>query len=185
SDISYSEQTKMLIDSTSSFTLLILVSVFGLYLLMFARFNDLMLSFIILIGGIPAALSIALLSLYFTQGGLNIYTQISLITLAGLMTKHSVLLCSAMHQKGQGGIKAIVIGAISRIRAILITSLAMSIGLLSLFFDSGNYANSRFQMAMVLVTGIAVGSILTLYVTPLLYYARFCRIYKWKKYSHI
>lgn len=169
SDISYSEQTKMLIDSTSSFTLLILVSVFGLYLLMFARFNDLMLSFIILIGGIPAALSIALLSLYFTQGGLNIYTQISLITLAGLMTKHSVLLCSAMHQKGQGGIKSIVTGATSRIRAILITSLAMSIGLLSLFFDSGNYANSRFQMAMVLVTGIAVGSILTLYVTPLLY----------------
>ncbi|MDN3031079.1 MAG: efflux RND transporter permease subunit [Candidatus Tisiphia sp.] len=116
----------------------------------------------------PAALSIALLSLYFTQGGLNIYTQISLITLAGLMTKHSVLLCSAMHQ-GKGGIKSIVTGATSRIRAILITSLAMSIGLLSLFFDSGNYANSRFQMAMVLVTGIAVGSILTLYVTPLLY----------------
>ncbi|WP_375359534.1 efflux RND transporter permease subunit [Candidatus Tisiphia endosymbiont of Neophilaenus lineatus] len=97
------------------------------------------------------------------------YTQISLITLAGLMTKHSVLLCSAMHQKGQRTLKTIVTAATSRIRAILITSLAMSIGLLSLFFDNGNYANSRFHMAIVLVIGIVIGSILTLYVTPLLY----------------
>ncbi len=172
SNIIYNEQTKMLIDSTSSFTLLILISVFGLYLLMFAYFNDLTLSFVILGGGIPVALSVAFLGLYFTQGGLNIYTQISLITLAGLMTKHSVLLCSAIHQRkkeGQKTLKAIVKGAVSRIRAILITSLAMSIGLLSLFFDSGNYANSRFQMAIVLVTGIVAGSILTVYMTPLLY----------------
>ncbi|WP_341751300.1 efflux RND transporter permease subunit [Candidatus Tisiphia endosymbiont of Piscicola geometra] len=169
SDISYSEQTQILIDSTSSFTVLILLSVLGLYLLMFARFNDSILSLFILVGGIPAALSVALLSLYFSQGGLNIYTQISLITLAGLMTKHSVLLCSAMHQKGQRTLKTIVTAATSRIRAILITSLAMSIGLLSLFFDNGNYANSRFQMAIVLVIGIVIGSILTLYVTPLLY----------------
>jgi multidrug efflux pump len=110
-----------------------------------------------------------MLSLYLTQGGLNIYTEISLITLAGLITKHSVLLCSAIYQKQQEGemyLKAIIAGSVSRIRAILITSLAMSIGLLSLFFDIGNYSNSRFQMAIVLVTGIVSGSILTVYILP-------------------
>jgi len=162
----------MLIDSTSSFTILITIAVLGLYLLMFGRFNNLVISLIILVGGIPAALSVAMLSLYFTQGGLNIYTEISLITLAGLITKHSVLLCSAIYQKQQEGemyLKAIVAGSVSRIRAILITSLAMSIGLLSLFFDTGNYSNSRFQMAMVLVTGIVAGSILTVYIVPCFY----------------
>ncbi len=102
----------------------------------------------------------------------NIYTEISLITLAGLITKHSVLLCSAIYQKQQEGemyLKAIVAGSVSRIRAILITSLAMSIGLLSLFFDTGNYSSSRFQMAIVLVTGIVAGSILTVYIVPCFY----------------
>jgi multidrug efflux pump subunit AcrB len=168
-NIIYTDQTQMLIDSTSSFTILITIAVLGLYLLMFGRFNNLVISLIILVGGIPAALSVAMLSLYFTQGGLNIYTEISLITLAGLITKHSVLLCSAIYQKQQEGqmyLKAIIAGSVSRIRAILITSLAMSIGLLSLFFDIGNYSNSRFQMAMVLVTGIVAGSILTVYILP-------------------
>lgn len=171
-NIIYTDQTQMLIDSTSSFTILITIAVLGLYLLMFGRFNNLVISLIILVGGIPAALSVAMLSLYFTQGGLNIYTEISLITLAGLITKHSVLLCSAIYQKQQEGemyLKAIIAGSVSRIRAILITSLAMSIGLLSLFFDTGNYSNSRFQMAMVLVTGIVAGSILTVYIVPCFY----------------
>jgi multidrug efflux pump subunit AcrB len=171
-NIIYTDQTQMLIDSTSSFTILITIAVLGLYLLMFGRFNNLVISLIILVGGIPAALSVAMLSLYFTQGGLNIYTEISLITLAGLITKHSVLLCSAIYQKQQEGemyLKAIIAGSVSRIRAILITSLAMSIGLLSLFFDIGNYSNSRFQMAMVLVTGIVAGSILTVYIVPCFY----------------
>ena len=171
-NIIYTDQTQMLIDSTSSFTILITIAVLGLYLLMFGRFNSLVISLIILVGGIPAALSVAMISLYFTQGGLNIYTEISLITLAGLITKHSVLLCSAIYQKQQEGemyLKAIVAGSVSRIRAILITSLAMSIGLLSLFFDTGNYSNSRFQMAIVLVTGIVAGSILIVYIVPCLY----------------
>ena len=171
-NIIYTDQTQMLIDSTSSFTILITIAVLGLYLLMFGRFNNLVISLIILVGGIPVALSVAILSLYFTQGGLNIYTEISLITLAGLITKHSVLLCSAIYQKQQEGemyLKAIIAGSVSRIRAILITSLAMSIGLLSLFFDTGNYSNSRFQMAMVLVTGIVAGSILTVYIVPCFY----------------
>ena len=171
-NIIYTDQTQMLIDSTSSFTILITIAVLGLYLLMFGRFNNLVISLIILVGGIPVALSVAMLSLYFTQGGLNIYTEISLITLAGLITKHSVLLCSAIYQKQREGemyLKAIIAGSVSRIRAILITSLAMSIGLLSLFFDTGNYSNSRFQMAMVLVTGIVAGSILTVYIVPCFY----------------
>lgn len=171
SNISYTPQTETLIESASFFTMLISIGVFGLYLLMFARFNTLLMPVVIL-GGIPVALGVALLSLYLTGGSLNIYTEISLITLAGLITKHSVLLCSAIKEyqdKGRSVIKAVLFGSVSRVRAILITSSAMSIGLVSLFFDTGNYANSRFQMAMVLVTGIVIGSILTLYVIPLLY----------------
>lgn len=116
---------------------------------------------VVILGGIPVVLGVALLILYLTGGSLNIYTEISLITLAGLITKHSVLLCSAIKEyqdKGRSVIKAVLFGSVSRVSAILITSSAMSIGLVSLFFDTGNYANSRFQMA-----------ILTLYVIPLLY----------------
>lgn len=66
-------------------------------------------------------------------------------------------------------ISSIISGSKSRIRAI-ITTLAMSIGLISLFFDNGNYANSRFQIATILVMGIVFGSISVLYSCPILYF---------------
>lgn len=172
SSISYSEKTKTLIELSEFFTLFILVALIGLYLLMYARFNNFLMPIIIL-GSVPVCISFSLWGLYLIAGSFNIYTTLSLVTLMGLMTKHCVLLCSAIDSCQKSGfslINSIISGSKSRIRAIMITSLAMSIGLISLFFDNGNYANSRFQIATVLVTGIVFGSILVLYSCPILYF---------------
>ncbi|MBK2025363.1 efflux RND transporter permease subunit [Francisella philomiragia] len=172
SNISYSTKTKTLIELSQFFSLFIVVAVVGLYLLMYARFNSFIMPIIVL-GSIPICLSFSLWGLYFTLGSFNIYTTLSLVTLMGLMTKHCLLLCSAIDGYQKSGfnlIKAIISGSKSRVRAIMITSLAMTIGLISLFFDNGNYANSRFQIATVLVIGIVFGSILVLYSSPILYF---------------
>ena len=172
SSISYSEKTKTLIELSEFFILFISVALIGLYLLMYARFNSLFMPFIIL-GSLPVCISFSLWGLYLIAGSFNIYTILSLVTLMGLMTKHCVLLCSAIDSREKSGsnfISSLINGSKSRIRAIMITSSAMSIGLASLFFDSGNYANSRFQIATVLVTGIVFGSIVILYSCPILYF---------------
>lgn len=172
SSISYSEKTKTLIELSEFFTLFILVALIGLYLLMYARFNSFLMPVIIL-GSVPVCISFSLWGLYLIAGSFNIYTTLSLVTLMGLMTKHCVLLCSAIDNCQKSGlslISSIINGSKSRIRAIMITTLAMSIGLISLFFDNGNYANSRFQIATILVMGIVFGSILVLYSCPILYF---------------
>lgn len=139
---------------------------------MYARFNSFLMPVIIL-GSVPVCISFGLWGLYLIAGSFNIYTILSLVTLMGLMTKHCVLLCSAIDNRQKSGfslISSIISGSKSRIRAIMITTLAMSIGLISLFFDNGNYANSRFQIATILVMGIVFGSILVLYSCPILYF---------------
>ena len=183
STISYTDQTLTLIESESFFIKLIAMGIIGLYLLMFARFNMLSMPLVIL-SAIPPSISVSLISLYLSKGSLNIYTEISILTLAGLITKHSVLICSAIKSKNTlDGIRNIISGTTSRIRAILITSSAMSIGLISLFFDTGNYANSRFQMAVVLVSGIVLGSIIVVYVVPVMFFL-VMKLVKKRKNSH-
>ncbi|MFV9984681.1 MAG: efflux RND transporter permease subunit [Francisella endosymbiont of Hyalomma asiaticum] len=118
-------------------------------------------------------LSFSLWGLYLIAGSFNIYTTLSLVTLMGLITKHCVLLCSVIdncQKYGLSFISSIINGSKSRIIAIMITTLAMSMGLISLFFDNGNYANSRFQIATILVMGIVFCSILVLYSCSILYF---------------
>lgn len=118
-------------------------------------------------------LSFSLWGLYLIAGSFNIYTTLSLVTLMGLITKYCVLLCSVIdncQKYGLSFISSIINGSKSRIRAIMITTLAMSMGLISLFFDNGNYANSRFQIATILVMGIVFCSILVLYSCSILYF---------------
>lgn len=170
-NITYTKQTQVLIDSIASFTMLILIGTLGIYLLMYAYYNDLWIPWLI-ISTIPITIGSSLLALYVFNGSMNIYTEVSMITLAGIITKHGVLLCSSIKDKlstGKSIIRAAVEGSAERLRPILITSLAMSIGLVALFFNEGNYANSRFQIATTLVVGIVFGSLLTLYITPVLY----------------
>ena len=114
----------------------------------------------------------ALAALYFTGGTLNVFSQIGLVTLVGLITKHGILIVEfANHRQGEGRsrIEAVTDAAVMRLRPILMTTGAMVLGALPLALASGAGAESRQQIGWVIVGGMTVGTLLTLFVIPAVY----------------
>ncbi|WP_109859317.1 efflux RND transporter permease subunit [Aggregatibacter segnis] len=104
---------------------------------------------------------------------LNIYSQVGLITLVGLITKHGILMCEVAKEEqlnhGRSRIDAITHAAKVRLRPILMTTAAMIAGLVPLLYATGAGAVSRFSMGIVIVSGLAVGTLFTLFVLPVIY----------------
>ena len=104
---------------------------------------------------------------------LNIYSQVGLITLVGLITKHGILMCEVAKEEqlnhGKNRIEAITEAAKIRLRPILMTTAAMIAGLIPLLYATGAGAVSRFSMGIVIVSGLAVGTLFTLFVLPVIY----------------
>lgn len=104
---------------------------------------------------------------------LNIYSQVGLITLVGLITKHGILMCEVAKEEqlhhGKSRFEAIVHAATIRLRPILMTTAAMIAGLIPLLFASGPGAIARFSMGIVIVAGLAIGTLFTLFVLPVIY----------------
>ena len=114
----------------------------------------------------------ALAALYFTGGTLNVYSQIGLVTLIGLITKHGILIvdfANRMQEEGRTRLDAIVEGATLRLRPILMTTFAMVLGAVPLVLASGAGAESRMQIGWVIVGGMTLGTLLTLFVVPTVY----------------
>jgi len=115
----------------------------------------------------------ALLPLFFWVASLNIYTQIGLVTLIGLISKHGILMVSFANElqrsedldRGQ----AILHAARVRLRPILMTTAAMVVGLVPLLTASGAGAASRFSIGVVVVAGMSIGTLFTLFVLPAVY----------------
>ncbi len=126
---------------------------------------------------VPLAISGALVALAWThvsgETSLNIYSQVGLITLVGLITKHGILMCEVAKEeqitKGISKEEAIVNGATMRLRPILMTTSAMIAGLIPLLFASGAGAASRYNIGLVIVAGLAIGTLFTLFVLPVIY----------------
>ncbi len=150
--------------------------IFGLalcfiYLVLAAQFESFIDPFIILLS-VPLALAGALLTLTIFGGTLNIYSQIGLITLVGLISKHGILIVEFSNQlrhKGYAVIDAVTEAAVLRLRPILMTTGAMVLGSLPLVFAGGAGAESRHQMGLVIVGGLVFGTLLTLFVVPTIY----------------
>ncbi|WP_439236384.1 efflux RND transporter permease subunit [Lonepinella koalarum] len=133
----------------------------------------------VILVSVPLALSGALLtlnvlSLFGVEGvTLNIYSEVGLITLVGLITKHGILMCEvAMEEqlhRGASRIDAIKLAARQRLRPILMTTAAMIAGLVPLLYASGAGAVMRFSMGVVIVAGLAIGTLFTLFVLPVIY----------------
>ncbi|MEN5206545.1 efflux RND transporter permease subunit [Stenotrophomonas terrae] len=127
---------------------------------------------------VPLAAFGALIALFFGFGTLNIYTQIGLVTLIGLIAKHGILIVEFANaqQRSQGldRTAAVLAAARTRVRPILMTTAAMVGGLLPLLFATGAGAGSQRAIAVVLVSGLIVGTTFTLFVLPAVY-ARFAR----------
>ncbi len=104
---------------------------------------------------------------------LNIYSQVGLVTLVGLITKHGILMCEVAKEEqlnnGLSRFEAIVHSATIRLRPIMMTTAAMVAGLIPLLFAVGAGAIARFSMAMVIVAGLSIGTMFTLFVLPVIY----------------
>jgi multidrug efflux pump len=143
-----------------------------IYLVLAAQYESLKDPFIILIT-VPLSICGALLPLALGWASLNIYTQIGLVTLIGLISKHGILMVEFANElqekEGLNRIAAIHKAAQIRLRPVLMTTAAMVVGLVPLLFAKGAGANSRFGLGVVIVSGMMIGTVFTLFVLPTVY----------------
>lgn len=104
---------------------------------------------------------------------MNIYSQVGLITLVGLITKHGILICEVAKEEqllhGMNRMQAVMQAAKVRLRPILMTTAAMIAGLIPLLYAAGAGAAQRFSIGIVIVAGLAIGTLFTLFVLPVIY----------------
>ncbi|MET0345628.1 MAG: efflux RND transporter permease subunit [Casimicrobiaceae bacterium] len=142
-----------------------------IYLVLSAQFESFVDPFIILLS-VPLSMTGALLTLFLFGGTLNIYSQVGLVTLVGLISKHGILIVEFSNQlraKGESITQAVVDAAAQRLRPILMTTGAMVLGALPLARAVGAGAESRIPIGLVIVGGLLVGTFLTLFVVPTAY----------------
>ncbi|WP_210444275.1 efflux RND transporter permease subunit, partial [Vibrio crassostreae] len=154
-----------------------LYATFGLalaiiFLVLAIQFESLKDPLVIMVS-VPLAICGALIALAWGAATMNIYSQVGLITLVGLITKHGILICEVAkeeqlhHHKTR--IEAVMEAAKVRLRPILMTTAAMIAGLIPLMYASGAGAAQRFSIGIVIVAGLAIGTIFTLFVLPVIY----------------
>jgi multidrug efflux pump len=142
-----------------------------IYLVLAAQFESFRDPFIIMLT-VPLSMTGALAALYFSGSTLNVYSQIGLVTLVGLITKHGILIVEFANQlqaAGRSVREAVVEAAVLRLRPILMTTGAMVLGAVPLALAYGAGAESRKPIGWVIVGGLLLGTLLTLYVVPTVY----------------
>ena len=142
-----------------------------IYLVLSAQFESFINPFVIMLS-VPLSMTGALVTLWLAGGTLNIYSQVGLVTLVGLITKHGILIVEFSNQlrdKGEPMMQAVIDAATMRLRPILMTTGAMVLGALPLALASGAGAESRTQIGWVIVGGMTFGTFLTLFVVPTAY----------------
>lgn len=157
--------------SGSEIYFVFVLSLFFIYLVLSAQFESFTTPSVIMLS-VPLSMTGALFTLWVTGGTLNIYSQVGLITLIGLITKHGILIVEFTNQlRAQGNdlTTAVIEAATLRLRPILMTTGAMVVGALPLALATGAGAESRSQIGWVIVGGMAFGTVLTLFVVPVAY----------------
>ncbi len=142
-----------------------------IYLVLAAQFESFVSPFVIMLS-VPLSMTGALFALWITGGTLNIYSQVGLITLVGLITKHGILIVEFSNQlraQGEDMMTAVINSATLRLRPILMTTGAMVLGSVPLALATGAGAESRTQIGWVIVGGMSFGTLLTLFVVPVAY----------------
>jgi multidrug efflux pump len=164
-------QSRDYAESSSSLIFAFIFAIILIYLVLAAQFESLIDPFIILLT-VPMAVTGALLSLWITHQSINIFSQIGIIMLIGLITKNGILIVEFANQRKHEGLKvrdAVVSAAASRFRPILMTTLAMIFGTLPIALSLGTSSGSRTSLGIVVVGGLVFAGILTLYVIPSVY----------------
>jgi multidrug efflux pump len=157
--------------SSGSLAVVFVLSLLFIYLVLAAQFESFVDPLIIMLS-VPLSMLGALLALKFTGGTLNVFSQIGLITLVGLITKHGILIvefANQLREQGAEKLAAVKQSAALRLRPILMTTGAMVLGALPLALASGAGAESRQQIGWVIVGGMSLGTLLTVFVVPTMY----------------
>ncbi|HNI31627.1 MAG TPA: efflux RND transporter permease subunit [Chitinophagales bacterium] len=158
-------------ESSSNTMFALILALVLIYLVLAAQFESFIDPFIIMMT-VPLALAGALLSLWIFGQTLNIFSQIGMIMLIGLVTKNGILIVEFANQsraKGMGKSEAVAYAAVMRLRPILMTSLAMALGAVPIAIAFGAGSTSRVSLGIVIIGGIMFSLILTLFVVPAIY----------------
>ena len=142
-----------------------------IFLVLAAQFESFIDPLVIMVS-VPLSMIGALLALQWSGGSLNVYSQIGLITLVGLITKHGILIVeftNQLREEGMEMVDALVKASAQRLRPILMTTGAMVLGAIPLALASGAGAETRMQIGWVIVGGMSLGTLLTIFVVPTMY----------------
>ncbi|MCB8819661.1 efflux RND transporter permease subunit [Microvirga rosea] len=168
----YAGQSRLEVQEGSSIALAFGLAIIVIYLVLAAQFESFRDPFIIMMS-VPLSMFGAMIFLNLGLATLNIYTEVGLITLVGLITKHGILMVEFANElKEKEGIsrrEAIQEAARVRLRPILMTTAAMVLGVAPLLYASGAGAAARFSMGLVIAAGMSIGTIFTLFVVPMFY----------------
>jgi len=170
--IDYAGESRQLRTEGSKFLTVFLLSAILIYLVLAAQFESFRDPFVILMGSVPLALSGSLLFSFLGLTTLNIYSQVGLITLVGLVAKNGILIvqfANHLQETGLDKIRAVIEAAGTRLRPILMTTAATVFGHLPLVFARGPGAGARNSIGIMLVTGMVIGTAFTLFVVPAVY----------------
>ena len=158
-------------ESSSSLMFAFILALVLIYLILAAQFESFKDPFVIMLT-VPLAVSGALIFMYFNGQTMNIYSQIGIIMLIGLVAKNGILIVEFANQKQETGIDkltAIREASIQRLRPILMTSVSTILGLVPLAFATGEGANGRIAMGISVVGGMLISTLLTMFIVPAVY----------------
>jgi multidrug efflux pump len=170
--VDYAGESRQLRTEGSRFLGIFLLSGILIFLVLAAQFESFRDPFVILAGSAPLAISGALLFSFLGFTTMNIYSQVGLITLVGLVAKNGILIvqfANHLRETGMDKLQAIIDAAGTRLRPILMTTAATVFGHLPLVFASGPGAGARNSIGITLVSGMIIGTIFTLFVVPSVY----------------
>ena len=167
----YAGQSREFRESATGLYFVFVLALAFIYLVLAAQFESFIDPFVIMLT-VPLSMTGALAALLWTGATMNVYSQIGLVTLVGLITKHGILIVEFANQLQRGGVdirKAVEEAAVLRLRPILMTTGAMVLGAVPLAMAHGAGAESRQAIGAVIVGGMLLGTALTLFVVPTVY----------------
>jgi multidrug efflux pump len=168
----YAGESRQLRKEGSKFLGVFMLSAILIYLVLAAQFESFRDPFVVLAGSVPLALSGSLIFSFLGFTTINIYSQVGLITLVGLVAKNGILIvqfANHLQEQGRDKLSAVIEAGETRLRPILMTTAATVVGHLPLVFAHGPGAGARNSIGIMLVTGMIIGTAFTLFVVPSIY----------------
>jgi len=169
--IDYAGESRQYVQESGGFAVTLGFSLIIIFLTLSAQFESFRDPLVVMMS-VPMAIFGAMAFIFEGFATLNIYTEVGLVTLIGLISKHGILIvqfANTMQEQGMSKLEAVIEGATVRLRPILMTTAAMVMGVIPLVVASGAGAVGRNHMGLVIASGIAIGTLFTLFVVPAMY----------------